>query len=74
MGEKGRTLVHPTPYFIKLCHHLISFYLVVPMNLFFYDLYWYHESVFTLQFGVVVSILLKYYGYILDLKKPNELF
>jgi len=47
-------------------HHTMGLTMVVPMNLFFPSLYWYHEAIFLLQFSAFFALLLQQWAYSLD--------
>lgn len=57
---------------IMLIHHTLGMSMVIPMNLFYPDNHWYHETVFLLQFAAFVAMGAQNYGYLLDLAKPFD--
>ena len=52
--------------FFAVCHHLMGTSMILPMNVYFRDSRDYHELVFLLQFGAVISFYAQAYGFTLD--------
>merc|ERR1719181_857416 len=72
-GEKGK-LLNPTPVLVFWAfHHTMGLSMVIPMNLVYPDLAYYHELVFLLQFASFVAMMFQHYGYTLDVKTKSGL-
>merc|ERR1712196_613017 len=65
-GEKGKEL-NPVPLRILMTvHHVMGLSLVVPMNIYFSENYWYIYLVCLLQLAAAVAMLGQNYGFLLD--------
>jgi len=72
-GEKGKEL-NPVPLRILMTvHHVMGLSLVVPMNIYFSENYWYIYLVCLLQLAAAVAMLGQNYGFLLDVTTPSGL-
>ena len=62
-----------TLVFLSFLHHMMGLTITIPMNLSFFDLHWYHEAIFTLQWAAAIALFLQYYGYTLNLELSGDL-
>ena len=70
---KARQVNPPSLLIIMMIHHTMGLSMVLPMNLWYPDLYWYHEATFLLQGAAAAALWLQSFGYTLDVKKRHEL-
>ena len=66
IGELDRARNRGSVVFFAVCHHIMGTSMILPMNLYFRDSRDYHELVFLLQFGAVISFYAQAYGFTLD--------
>lgn len=65
-GEEGKN-INPVPLRIIMClHHLMGLSLIVPMNIYFSENYYYIWLVCLLQLAAFFAMLFQNYGFLLD--------
>ena len=52
----------------------MGFIIVIPMNLYFSDFYYYHKGIFFLQAAGAAGVFLQNYGFTLNIKLKKDLF
>ncbi|CAE8700097.1 unnamed protein product [Polarella glacialis] len=74
-GTEEKKKENPTmvPNVIMGVHHAMGLTMVVPMNIFFPSLYWYHEGIFLLQFAAFFALLIQFYSFTLDVGTQSGL-
>lgn len=72
-GDEGRKKNPPALCAIMAIHHTMGISMVIPMNLHFPHLYYYHELVFLLQFAAALALACQNYGYTLDVSTRSGL-
>mmetsp|Transcript_168183 Transcript_168183/g.535197 ORF Transcript_168183/g.535197 Transcript_168183/m.535197 type:complete len:261 (+) Transcript_168183:334-1116(+) len=66
-GTAEKKKKNPTALLVIMSfHHTMGLTMVVPMNLFFPSLYWYHEAIFLLQSAAFFTLLLQQCAFTLD--------
>lgn len=65
-GQAGRDINPPALVFFAVCHHVMGVSMILPMNVYFRSSRDYHEMVWLLQFGAVISFYAQAYGFTLD--------
>ena len=73
-GEIGRKLNPPSLMLTLLGHHTASFFLGIPMNMYYPDCSLFHEFVCIVQFGIAINFFCQNYGFTLDVADKNDLF
>jgi len=72
-GPEGK-IKNPKALFIGVCiHHFMGISMVLPMNIYYSDNYWYFYLVFLLQFAAAVALGSQQYGFTLDVSNKAGL-
>jgi hypothetical protein len=72
-GEEGKAM-NPVPLrVIIFIHHAMGMSLVVPMNIYYSDNYWYFYLVLLLQLAAFVAMFIQNYGFTLDITTQKGL-
>lgn len=58
---------------IMVAHHLVTQWVVLPLNLYYHDNAYYHEAIFLLQMAAAVSFFSLHFGMTCDMKKQGHL-
>lgn len=69
--ESQKSANNPTILKLIIAHHMVGLTLILPLNLYARDSYYYHESGFLLQGASFISLFVQQYGFSLDMAKKE---
>lgn len=72
-GATGKAKNPPVLVIAMAVHHIMGLLMVVPMNIFFPNNYWYSSLVFVLQSAAAVGLGAQQYGFLLDISSSSGL-